>query len=195
MLHQQGPAGAPALVEAMYGVGKLHPQQRNKNLTANVVGSYKGMTSRIRRALNSGNEQEAATLFLNMWKETYADKKKKAMTEINSSKHADVKGIIQKYANQEGIPYDYLVTKAYIESGFNPKSGNRTYKGLFALDPNSGYAKKSGLNASNVHDAEANTKSAIYLLKSQVGPFVDRLNRKGLLAAGKVDLGEMKNLA
>ena len=195
MLHQQGPGGAPALVEAMYGVGKLHPQQRNKNLTANVVGSYKGMRSRIRRALDSGNEQEAATLFLNMWKETYANKKKKAMTEINSSKHAGVKSVIQKYSNQEGIPYDYLVTKAYIESGFNPKSGNRTYKGLFALDPNSGYAKKSGLDASNVHDAEANTKSAIYLLKSQVGPFIDRLNRKGLLAAGKVDLGGMRNLA
>ena len=195
MLHQQGPGGAPALVEAMYGVGKLHPAQYKKNLTANVVGSYKGMTSRIRRALDSGNDQEAATLFLNMWKETYENKKKKAMVEINSPKHSDVKNILQKYSKQEGVPYDYLVTKAYIESGLNPKSGNRTYKGLFALDPNSGYAKKSGLDQSNVHEAEPNTKSAIYLLKSQVGPFIDRLNRKGLLAAGKVDLGEMKNLA
>jgi peptidoglycan hydrolase-like protein with peptidoglycan-binding domain len=195
MLHQQGPAGAPALVEAMYGVGKLHPQQRNKNLTANVVGSYKGMKSRIRTALDSGNEQEAASLFLNMWKETYANKKKRALTEINSAKNASVKGILQKYSKQEGIPYDYLVTKAYIESGFNPNSGNRTYKGLFALDPNSGYAKNSGLTHSNVHDPEANTKSAIYLMKSQIGPFVNRLNGKGLLAAGKVDLGEMRNLA
>ncbi len=195
MLHQQGPAGAPALVEAMYGVGKLHPQQLRNNLTANVPGNYKGMKSRIRRALDSGNQQEAATLFLNMWKETYANKKKKALADINSSRHSDVKAILQKYSNQEGVPYDYLVTKAYIESGFNPKSGNRTYKGLFALDPNSGYAQKSGLNSSNVHDPEANTKSAIYLLKSQIGSFVDKLNRKGLLASGKVDLGEMKNLA
>ena len=195
MLHQQGSAGAPALVEAMYGVGKLHPAQHKKNLTANVVGSYKGMKSRIRTALDSGNEQEAASLFLNMWKETYANKKKRALTEINSSKNANIKSILQKYSKQEGIPYDYLVTKAYIESGFNPNSGNRTYKGLFALDPNSGYAKNSGLTHSNVHDPEANTKSAIYLMKSQIGPFVNRLNGKGLLAAGKVDLGEMRNLA
>jgi len=197
MLHQQGSAGAPSLVEAMYGVGKLHPDIRSfRNLKGNIPDKlYPGIKTRIRSALNSGNEQEAASLFLNMWKDLYAKKKQKALQEINSSKNSTVKAILQKYSNQEGVPYDYLVTKAYIESGFNPKSGNRTYKGLFALDPNSGYARQSGLNSSNVHDPDANTKSAVYLMKSQIGPFVKRLSGKGLLAAGKVDLGEMKNLA
>ena len=186
MAHNQGAAGASWLVKSMLGLGtKLPPWV---NLKGNIPGKYyPGIKEQIRAAHMSGDSKKAATLFLNMWKDRYNKIKKEALNYLNQPKNAQVKTVLESNAGQ--IPLDILATFAYIESALNPKAGNKTYKGLFALNPSTASSHYRGINSQNVFDPEVNTKAAIEVIKANTKSF---LSNVGDQAVSQLGLSKIK---
>ena len=137
MQHQQGVAGATGIVKALNGTGKMHPDTiRTKkgvkyaNLVQNVPSDRPQIKKDLIGALDKGDQRTAAGLFLNMWKEKWFSRQKRAKIEINNPANSVVKDAITKASTKHKLPFDFAITVAHIESGLNPKSGGPVYKGL-----------------------------------------------------------------
>lgn len=168
--HNQGAAGAAELLKVALGSknefspnGKKWFMEgwigRGNHIKGNVGnkgwdGEYK---KRIKAAYDQGNDQLVAKLFTEYQKKKFDQMVERGKTDL--PKHPDIKSILDRYSKY--FPIEFLAAVAGQESNFDPKEGNSKYKGLFALDPNSNYAKKYGLNNSNVHDPEKNTEVAV----------------------------------
>ena len=132
MQHQQGVAGAKGLLAASSGAGDIHPATLAKkscshlgnvpyaNLQCNIPSDKPQYKRDIVTALNKGDQRKGAALFLKMWKEKWNERGKQAKQSINDPKNAAVKTAIEKYCKKYGVPFDFAVTVANIESGFNP---------------------------------------------------------------------------
>ena len=188
LAHNQGAAGASQLVKAMLGLGNKLPKW--KNIRGNVPEKlYPGSISKIKAAYDSGDFRRAATIFLGIWKDRYNNVKKNILNDLNKPQNSEVKKAITASAGE--IPLNTLGTFAYIESGLNPKAGNQTYKGLFALNPNpSGYASKYGINYQNVYDPYANSKAAAKFIKDNTASF---LKNVGDQAISQLNLSGLKS--
>jgi len=192
--HNQGSYGAAELLKVALGTQKSFSSKSrpmfmegwrrggSNHIVGNVGdsgwdGDYK---KRIKAAYDQGNDQLVAKLF------TEYQKKKFDQMLVNGrqniGKHPDLKRIFEKYKNV--FPLDFLYAVAYQESKFNPGEGNNKYKGLFALDPNSGYAKKYGLNNQNVHDPEKNTEVAVKFWSDNRKDFNSKMTSNELAALG-----------
>lgn len=178
MQHQQGPAGAKGLVQAMLGTGKLHPETiktkggvKYANLVMNVPSDRPQVKKDIIAALDKGDQKTAAALFMNMWKEKWFSKQKSAKTEINKPQNATVKDAITKAAAKNKIPFDFAITVAMIESGFNPKVGNNKYKGLFAMEPNSTYGGVVKPMGDKWSDPYVSAENGTLLLRNAIRDF------------------------
>lgn len=193
MQHQQGVAGAKGLIQASQGTGSMHPETvktkyikrlgknvKYANLVLNVPSDRPEILAGIIKSLDNGDQKTAARLFLSMWKEKWNSKGESAKKEILKPQNAKVKDAIARYSAEMNVPFDFAITVALIESGFNPNAGNAYYKGLFALSPK-GFSKYSP--GGNIHDIEDNAKAGIMTLrdnikefKSYLGPTVATLN-------------------
>jgi hypothetical protein len=176
--HQQGPAGAAGLVKALNGTGNLASDTvktkggvKYANIVKNIPSDKPQVKADVIKALDNGDEKTASALFMNTWKEKWFAKQKQAMTEIEKPANAAVKEAIQKYSIQYAVPFDFAVTVAMIESGLNPKAGNSTYKGLYAIQPNSNYGGKTIAVGKDWANADRNAEAGIKLLASQVKGF------------------------
>ena len=176
--HQQGPAGAAGLVKALNGTGKMASDTvktkggvKYANIVKNIPSDKPQVKADVIKALDNGDEKTASALFMNTWKEKWFAKQKQAMTEIEKPANAAVKEAIQKYSIQYSVPFDFAVTVAMIESGLNPKAGNSTYKGLYAIQPNSNYGGKTIAVGKDWANADRNAEAGIKLLASQVKGF------------------------
>lgn len=178
--HNQGGAGASSLVAAKEGKGKIHSFTRSKGMMNNIPGNMPEYRKQIAEALNSGNDQRAATLFLEMWKIKYAEKKKEGLENIEKPQNAQVKSILQQASASSGVPFDVLVTIANIESGLNPKAGNANYKGLFALNPSTAVQYNPALNYTNIFDPAINAEAGSKMLAAGKDYLAKDLSRKGL---------------
>jgi hypothetical protein len=182
MQHQQGPAGATGIVKALEGTGKMASDTvatkkgtKYANLVMNVPSDRPQVKSNIIKALDKGDQKTAAGLFLSMWKEKWVSKQKQAKIEIEKPKNATVKSAIKKYSAMYKVPFDFAITVAMIESGLNPKSGNATYKGLYAMVPTSNYNGATFAMGAKWADPEVNANAGIKLLAHDITLF-----RKGL---------------
>ena len=178
MQHQQGPAGAKGLVQAMLGTGKLHPETiktkgglKYANLVGNVPSDRPQVRKDIIAALDKGDQRTAAALFLNMWKEKWFAKQAQAKTAINEPKNKVVKDAITKASAKYKVPFDFAITVANIESGFNPNVGNATYKGLFAMQPNSTYGGIVEPMGAKWSDPYVNAENGVRLLSNSIVDF------------------------
>lgn len=176
--HQQGPAGAAGLVKALNGTGKMASDTiktkggvKYANIVKNIPSDKPQVKADVIKALDSGDEKTASALFMNTWKEKWFAKQKQAMIEIEKPANAAVKEAIQKYSIKYSVPFDFAVTVAMIESGLNPKAGNSTYKGLYAIQPNSNYGGKTIAVGKDWANADRNAEAGIKLLASQVKGF------------------------
>lgn len=202
MQHQQGIGGAKGLIQAAAGVGEIHPETLKvkncshlggrvpyANLQCNIPSDRPQYKKDIVAALNNKDQKTGATLFLKMWKEKWAAKSQQAKAAINKPEYAALKQAIVKNCSQQGVPFDFAVTVAYIESGFNPKSGNSAYKGVYALSQ-SEFSKY--VPGGNIYNMEDNVKAGIMCLKNNIKEFTKYL---GPLIA-KVEVGSWaKSLA
>lgn len=175
MQHQQGVAGAKGIIQASLGTGKLNPDTiktkkgvKYANLVGNIPSDRPQYKREIIAALDKGDQKTASLLFLNMWKEKWASKQKEAKVDIEKPQNAKVKEVITKYSQQYGIPFDFAITVANIESGFNPKTGNQTYKGLYAMIPSSSYGGIVTPMGSKWSDPSVNAENGMKLLKAQI---------------------------
>jgi len=181
MQHQQGIAGAKGLIQASHGTGKLaadtiatkyiRAKGRNvkyANLVENVPSDKPQVLKDLVAALDAGDQKTGALLFLNMWKEKWNSKYKQAQTGINSPKNAAIKELIQKYASKYGVPFDFATTVAYIESGFNPKSGNSAYKGVYALSQKE-FDKY--VRGGDIFNADNNINAGLQCLRNNIKEF------------------------
>jgi hypothetical protein len=82
-----------------------------------------------------------------------------------------VKDAIAKASAKYKVPFDFAITVANIESGLNPKSGNSTYKGLFAMQPNSNYGGVTTVMGSKWSDPYVNSENGVRLLKNSITQF------------------------
>jgi hypothetical protein len=178
--HNQGVAGASSLVAAKEGKGKIHPFTRSKGMINNIPSDMPDYKSQIVEALNSGNDQRAASLFLEMWKIKYASKKEQGLKNIERPENSQVKAILQQVSSTSGVPFEVLVAIGNIESGLNPKAGNSTYKGLFALNPSTAVKYNPALNYSNVFDPLINAEAGSKMLAAGKDYLTKDLSRKGL---------------
>lgn len=178
--HNQGVAGASSLVAAKEGKGKIHPFTRSKGMINNIPSDMPDYKTQIVEALNSGNDQRAASLFLEMWKIKYAAKKEQGLKNIEKPENAQVKAILQQASSTSGVPFEILVGIANIESGLNPKAGNSTYKGLFALNPSTAVQYNPALNYTNVFDPLVNAEAGSKMLAAGKKYLVQDLARKGV---------------
>lgn len=176
MQHQQGVAGATGLVRASMGIGKLASDTiktkagvKYANLIMNVPSDRPNVKQAIIRALDSGDQKSAALAFMAMWKEKWASKYKQAQSLINNPNNSEVKKAITKYCAKYVVPFDFAVTVATIESGLNPKSGNKRYKGLFALSQEEFNKYTPGGNIFNIDN---NTSAGIQCLKRNIKEFI-----------------------
>lgn len=180
--HNQGVVGATSLVNAKYGKGSINPFTRSKGMVNNIPGDMPDYKTQIVEALNSGNEQRAASLFLEMWKIKYASKKETGLKLINTPKYSEVKSILEKVSSETGIPFEVLVTIGTIESGLNPNVGNATYKGLFALNPSTAVKYNPSITHSNVHDPAINADAAAKMIAAGKDQLTKNLSRSGVLS-------------
>jgi hypothetical protein len=178
MQHQQGTAGAAGLIKALNGTGKMASDTiktkggvKYANLVKNIPSDRPQVKANIIKALDNGDQKGAAALFLNVWKEKWFSRQKQALVNIEKPIHAKVKEAIKKYSTKYSVPFDFAVTVAMIESGLNPRAGNSTYKGLYALQPNNNYGGKTIATGSNWSDPNKNAQAGIKLLASQVKDF------------------------
>lgn len=189
MQHQQGIAGAKGLIEAAAGIGKIHPETLKKktcsrlggvvpyaNLQCNVPANKDSYRKQIVAALDKGDEKTGATLFLKMWKEDWEKFKKTAKEKLDKPELANLKALFQKYCTEFGVPFDFAITVAKIESNFDPKAGNKRYKGIYALDE--AQFKKYVPNG-NIFNAEDNIKAGVQSLKNNVKLFTKSLGTYG----------------
>lgn len=179
--HNQGVAGATSLVNAKYGKGKINPFTRSKGMLSNIPGDMPEYKSQIIEALGSGNEQRAASLFLEMWKAKYEAKKNEGMRLINNPKYSSIKQILEKTSADSGIPFDILVAIGNIESGLNPNSGNSTYRGLFALNPATAVKYNPSLNYETVYDPVINSDAAAKMLATGRDSLAKNLAKSGVI--------------
>ena len=175
MQHQQGIAGAKGLIQASHGSGKLASDtiktkagKKYANLVMNIPSDKPQVKTDLIKALDAGDQKTAALLFLNMWKEKWASKSKKAQTLINDPKNAAVKQAIAKYAQKYGVPFDFAATVANIESSFNPNSGNNRYKGLFALSQEEFNKYVPG---GKIHNVDDNANAGVQCLRNNIKEF------------------------
>lgn len=178
MQHQQGLAGATGLVKALNGTGEMHSETiktksgtKYANLVMNVPSDRQQVKADIIKALDNGDQKTAAALFLNMWKEKWFSKQDQALKTINQPKNAAVKDAITKSSAKHNVPFDFAVTVAMIESGLNPLAQGVTYKGLFAMKPNSNYGGVIKPMGSNWKDPYVNAEAGIALLADNIKQF------------------------
>jgi hypothetical protein len=179
--HNQGVAGATSLVSAKEGKGEINSFTKSKGIINNIPSDMPDYKKQIVEALNSGNDQRAASLFLEMWKIKYAAKKEQGMANINKPGNALIKSALEKASAESGVPFEVLVTIANIESGLNPKVGNSTYKGLFALNPSTAVQFNPGLNYTTVFDPIVNSQAGSKMLAAGKEQLAQSLYRKGLM--------------
>lgn len=178
MQHQQGVAGAAGLVKALNGTGKMNPETvktkggvKYANLVKNIPSDRPQVKKDVIAALDKGDQKTAAALFLNTWKEKWFSHQKTARTAINAPKNATVKDAITKASAKYKVPFDFAITVANIESGLNPKAGNSTYKGLFAMQPNSNYGRSVTPMGNRWSDPYVNAENGVKLLKDNITQF------------------------
>jgi hypothetical protein len=139
------------------------------NLVGNVPSDRPKDKEDIIKYLDAGNQKAAAATFINMWKDKWKRKYQQAKTEIDKPQNAKVKAVIYKYCKKYNVPFDFAVTCALIESGFNPNNGNATYKGLFAMNPK---LKYPGVDATPLgnrwSDPDANANAGIQLINVSI---------------------------
>ena len=184
MQHQQGVAGAKGLIEASLGTGKLTSDtiktkngKKYANLISNVPNDKPQIKNSIIKALDSGDQKTASVLFLNTWKEKWNRAYKDAKTEIEKPQNSTAKSAIKKYSSVYGVPFDFAITVAKLESGFKPNVGNNTYKGLFALSQN-GFNKY--VPGGNIFNPDDNAKAGIQSLRDNIKEFKKQLGDKTL---------------
>ena len=178
MQHQQGVPGAAGIAKALNGTGKMHPETiktksgvKYANLIQNIPSDRPQVKKDIIASLDKGDQKTAAGLFLNMWKEKWFNYQKTARTAINVPKNATVKDAITKASAKYKVPFDFAITVANIESGLNPKAGNSTYKGLFAMQPNSNYGRVVTPMGNRWSDPYVNAENGVKLLKNNIAQF------------------------
>lgn len=178
MQHQQGLAGATGIVKALNGTGEMHPdtlKTKNGVKYANIVGNVPSDRPQVKadiiKALDNGDQKTAAGLFLNMWKEKWFSRQADALKAINNPKNAAVKDAITKFSSKYNVPFDFAVTVAMIESTLNPLSGNNTYKGLYAMRPESNYGGVVKPMGANWKDPYVNAEAGISLLADNIKQF------------------------
>ena len=175
MQHQQGVAGAAGIIRALNGTGKMNPETiktkggvKYANLVKNIPSDRPQVKKDVIAALDKGDQKTAAALFLNTWKEKWFSKQAQARTAINVPKNAAVKDAITKASNKYKVPFDFAITVANIESGLNPNAGNATYKGLFAMQPNSNYGGVTTPMGNKWNDPYVNAENGVKLLKNSI---------------------------
>jgi peptidoglycan hydrolase-like protein with peptidoglycan-binding domain len=166
--HQQGAAGASSLIKAASGEGKLNPATRANSgrfLTQNMPDG--DIADQISAAIDAGDDQRAAILFLNYWKNFWAFKKDRALTAIQQPKYSNIKSAID--AVQTNLPKDFLYTVAFVESGLQakPREGGK-YKGLFAITDQN---LKKYVPDGNIYNANDNAKAAIMDMEKNIQTF------------------------
>lgn len=182
MQHQQGQTGAAGIVKAAAGKGKMHPDTiktksgvKYANLVGNIPSDQPEVKKDIIAALDAGDQQKAALLFMNMWKEKWNRKSQEAKRLINEPQNAETKKAIEQASEKYGIPFDFAIAVANIESGFNPKAGNARYKGLFAMDPNQSYGGIVTPMGNKWADPYVNAENGVRLLRRQIVDFKKKL--------------------
>jgi len=178
MQHQQGLAGATGIIKALNGTGEMHPETiktksgvKYANLVGNIPSDRPQAKTDLIKALDNGDQKTAAGLFLNMWKEKWFEKQNQALKSINDPKNAAVKDAITKFSAKYNVPFNFAVTVAMIESGLNPLAGNNTYKGLFAMKPDSNYGGVVKPMGANWKDPYVNAEAGIALLADNIKEF------------------------
>lgn len=78
---------------------------------------------------------------------------------------SDLNNLFTKLSGEYGVPLDYIITTAFIESGFNPKAGNANYKGLFALSESE---FKKYYPTGDIFNKEQNARAGVQVLKDRV---------------------------
>jgi len=174
--HQQGVAGANGIVRAALGNGKMvedtiktKKKVKYANLVGNVPSDRPKDKKDIIQYLDAGNQKSAAATFMNVWKDKWKSKYAQAKTEIDKPQNAKIKAVIDKYCKKYKVPFDFAVTCALIESGFNPSNGNATYKGLFAMNPNRKYEGVDATPLGNKwSDPDTNANAGIQLIRNSI---------------------------
>ena len=182
--HQQGVAGAAGIIRALNGTGTMHPdtiKTKNGVKYAYLVGNIPKDKPQVKRdliaALDAGDQKTAAAIFYNMWKEKWNERSARAKKAINETRNADVKKAIQQATDKYGVPFDFAVTVAMIESGLIPTLGNNKYKGLFAMDPNQSYGGIVTPMGDKWSDPYVNADNGVKLLKYQISNFKKQLGK------------------
>jgi hypothetical protein len=175
--HQQGPAGIKGIVKAIDGTGKLNKDtvatkmckgNRTKyaNLMCNVPSDVpKNVRQSIIDNLDKGDQKSAAITFANIWKGKFNRKYQEANKTIFEPKYKKIKEAIMAACIATGVPFDFAVTVAWIESSFNPNNGNKLYKGLYAMSPTKNYGGDIGVVGSKWADPFYNADKGVRLIK------------------------------
>jgi len=184
MQHQQGMAGAKGLIQALNGTGQMHPDTvktksgtRYANLVKNVPSDRPQIKADLIKSLNNGDQKTAAGLFLSMWKEKWFSKQKQALAAINLPKNASVKDAITRSSAKYKVPFDFAITVAMIESGLNPLAHGNTYKGLYAMRPESNYGGIVKPMGESWKDPYVNAEAGIALLADNIKQFKKSLGK------------------
>lgn len=77
----------------------------------------------------------------------------------------DLLTLFTQLSGEYGVPLDYIITTAYIESRFKVTSSNPKYKGLFALSPKE---FKKYYPTGDIFNKEQNSRAGVQVLKERI---------------------------
>jgi peptidoglycan hydrolase-like protein with peptidoglycan-binding domain len=184
LAHNQGAYGASELLRVALD---SNPNAKFANdIRSKFMSNWAGKTNHIRRnvgdkgqdgvfksqikaAYDDGNDKAVAIAFSSYQKWKFHQMYQNGNQVIHTK--PEIKEIFERCLKEKNsnIPFEFLAAVSYQESGFNPKSGNDVYKGLFALKP----GESTGLDNTTVHDPYKNTLAAIDFWNRNI-PALDR---------------------
>lgn len=127
--------------------------------------------SQIKAAYDGGDDKGVAIAFCAYQKWKFDQMYRNGNQKIHN--HPDIKEIFLKALKDKNsdIPFEFLAAISYQESKFNPRSGNDTYKGLFALRA----GESTGLDNTTIYDPYKNTMAAINFWEKLVPSLINLL--------------------
>jgi len=180
--HNQGPAGIKAVLYYSFIEPSRKVPTKNKFTSSNINGNMYGFrlngtkyvtTTYADWSTNVGDDfnktfgEDIETSYTpgNFFTYWASHKIPQKISQGRKNIPKDLYNLFSKLSGEYGVPLDYIIATAYIESGFKSKAGNSKYKGMFALSQSefSKYYPKG-----DIYNTEQNSRAGVQVLKERV---------------------------
>jgi len=180
--HNQGPGGLEAILYYSFTQPSQKVPKNNGFTTENVNGNMYGFRLNGTKYVTAtyskwstnvsddfiktfGNNVETSFTPGNFFTYWASFKIAQKIAQAKKSIPKDLYALFSNLSGEYGVPLDYIITTAYIESSFKPNTGNPGYKGMFALSQSE---FKKYYPSGDIFNIEQNSRVGVQVLKEKL---------------------------